>query len=97
MNKLRFTKIARNDLRSILEYIGEQRPQTAEAVIDRLEKKCILLSEHPLLGQTVAGRPPEYRAFAVERWVIFYRALANGAEIQRVLDGAMYFGDAFEQ
>src|SRR5690606_33961365 len=93
MSRLYLTKVAKQDLQAILAYIAQQRPQVADEVVDRLLSKCELLASHPLLGQVRAEFSGDYRSFAVERWVVFYRVVQDGVEIHRVMDGARNIDD----
>ena len=88
MARLVFTKLADTDLDEILDYIAENRPLTAVAVVARIREKCKLLASHPLIGQLRPEFPGSIRSFPIERWVIFYRLVGEILEIQRIIDGA---------
>jgi toxin ParE1/3/4 len=88
MSQLVFTPLAEADLGAILDYIAQDRPLTAVAVIARIREKCELLASQPLIGQQRPEFPGDYRSFPVDRWVIFYRVQRKAVEIQRIIDGA---------
>ena len=88
MSRLVFTPLAEADLNEILDYIADNRPHTAMAVVVRIRKKCELLASQPQIGQRRPEFPGDYRSFPVERWVIFYRILGNAVEVHRIVDGA---------
>ena len=88
MSRLVFTPLAEADLGEILDYISEQRPLTAVAVITRIREKCNLLASQPFIGQQRPEFPGTYRSFPVERWVIFYRVEGTTVEVHRIIDGA---------
>lgn len=88
MSRLVFTPLAEADLGGILDYIAEQRPLTAVAVVKRIREKCQLLASQPLVGQRRSEFPGDYRSFLVERWVIFYRVIGDAVEVHRIVDGA---------
>ena len=50
----------------------------------------------PLMGREGGELSPGLRSFPVGRHVIFYRPMANGVEIARVLDGARDLPPLFE-
>lgn len=88
MGKYRFTPEAEADLNGIWEYIAEDNPVAAFAVIDRIEEKCGLLSDQPRMGQRCENLAPALRSFPVGNYMIFYRKATNGIDIIRVLHGA---------
>jgi toxin ParE1/3/4 len=88
MAQLRFTESAERDLMDIGNFIARDSPANAAQFITRLEELCQLLAAHPLLGRSRDELVPELRSLAYGRYVIFYRAGADGAEIVRVLHGA---------
>jgi toxin ParE1/3/4 len=88
MSSLVFTPLAEADLGEILDYIAQERPLTAVAVVARIRERCELVASQPLLGQLRPEFPGDYRSFPVERWVIFYRIVRDTIEVHRVIDGA---------
>jgi toxin ParE1/3/4 len=88
MAQLRFTESAERDLMDIGNFIARDSPANAARFMARLEEHCELLAAHPLLGRARDELAPELRSLAYRRYVIFYRALADGAEVVRVLHGA---------
>jgi toxin ParE1/3/4 len=88
MAQLRFTESAERDLVDIGNFIARDSPAGAARFIARLEEHCQILAAHPLLGRPRDELAPELRSLAYRRYVIFYRALADGAEIVRVLHAA---------
>jgi addiction module RelE/StbE family toxin len=83
---------AREDLRAIVAYIGEDNPSRARSFGEELRDKTQPLARHPELGRN--GRPglPDYvRELMVHRnYIIFYRVLAEVriVEILRVKHAA---------
>lgn len=57
-------------------------------MLDLIDEKCRLLADMPGIGRSRAEFEPELRSFAVGSYVIFYRPLADGIEIARVVHGA---------
>ena len=88
MARLRFTESAERDLVDIGNFIARDSPANSTQFITRLEEHCQLLVAHPLLGRARDELAPALRSLAYGRYVIFYRAVADGVEIVRVLHGA---------
>ena len=91
MNGLvRFTIEAERDLEGIASYTvevwGEAR---RDAYLDVLEEACALLSrKFRRIARELPGRPTMFR-FHVERHVIYFREVADGIEIVRILHERM--------
>ncbi len=88
MAQLRFTESAERDLIEIGNFIARDNPINAARFVERIEEHCQLLAAHPLMGRTREELVPGLRSLPFGRYVIFYRAMDNGAEIVRVLHGA---------
>jgi toxin ParE1/3/4 len=88
MAQLRFTENAERDLVEIGNFIARDSPTNAAQFVLRLEQHCSFLASHPLAGRTRDELALGLRSLAYGRYVIFYRALDDGAEIVRVLHGA---------
>jgi len=86
--RLRFADGAERDLVEIGNFIARDNPSIAARFIERVEEHCELLAAHPLLGRARDELVPGLRSLPFGRYVIFYRALDDGAEIVRVLHGA---------
>ena len=88
MARLRFTESAERDLVEIGNFIARDNPAIATRFIERIEGHCQTLASHPLMGRARDELLPGLRSLPSGRYVIFYRALDDGAEIVRVLHGA---------
>jgi toxin ParE1/3/4 len=89
VNKVRFTRQAREDLLDIWLHIA---PHNSEAVADRvydhIEQTCQLLRQHPRLGPVRPEIAEDARALVIERWLAFYRVVEDGVQVVRIVDGA---------
>ena len=88
MVRLVFAPEAELDLRAIVEYIAEDKPQAARRWLAKLKQKCRLLARHPEIGE----RRPEFlsgecRCSLYGSYVIFYIPLGGGIEVARVIRG----------
>jgi toxin ParE1/3/4 len=86
----RVTKTARaeQDLEEIWFYVALDDVAAADALLDDFDNSCLLLATQPKMGRAREELANELRSFPVGRYVFFYRPLADGVEIVRVLHGA---------
>lgn len=83
--KVIVSRLARNDVLSLEDYISRDRPRTAIKVGDALYRACEGLVRnalrHPLISSLGLRRK------IVQRWIIFYR-VDDHVEVVRILDSA---------
>jgi toxin ParE1/3/4 len=60
---------------------------SADALIDRIEKRLLLLAEYPESGSKRDELRPGLRSVPLGKLVLFYNPLRDGIELVRVLDG----------
>jgi len=87
MGRLKFTPLARSDLRDIRDYIAQDNPEAAVRYIHILKQKCELLAENPGMGTKREEYLGLYK-FPVGNYLIFYRPRDIGIEVIRILHGA---------
>ena len=87
MAAFRFSRAARADVTGILAYIAKDSPHAAAGMLDRFEQQARKLAAAPGIGRSRAELRPGLRSVGVGSYVIFYRAVADGIEIVRVLHG----------
>ncbi|MBC6420394.1 MAG: type II toxin-antitoxin system RelE/ParE family toxin [Hormoscilla sp. SP12CHS1] len=92
-----FTVLAREDINKINDYIAEKNPEAADRFVDRIYEKCQLLAKFPGLGRKRDDLAPELRSFPVEDYLIFYRPVAGGIQIMRVVSGYRDLEDIFSR
>lgn len=78
---------ARQDLSEIVDYIARDKPQAAVKWVERIEKKCELIATNPMSGEQRAEYGIDVRSTLIGRYVIFYRPIADGIEVTRVIPG----------
>lgn len=88
MPRIAKTALAEQDLEDIWFHIATDDPVAADRTLDILGRKCRVLSVQPYLGRARDELAPDIRSLAVAPYIIFYRPLADGVEIARVLHGA---------
>jgi toxin ParE1/3/4 len=89
MARLVFSPAAENDLNDILEYIARDKPEAAIRWIEKIRHTLKIVAENPEIGE----RRPEFktgnfRSTLVGSYIAFYRPVADGIEIARVVSGA---------
>lgn len=82
------TPEALNDLAEMWEYIGANNPDAADRLLDNINDKVKLIAESPYIGREREELAPGIRSFPAGRYLIFYRPIAGGIEIVRVLHGS---------
>ena len=87
MARLLFSDHALDDLREIHDYIARDKPTAAARWVERLEEKCSRLSHRPQLGESCPEFGTQIRRSVLGRFVIYFRALADGIEVVRVVAG----------
>ena len=83
------TPEALQDLDDIWDYIAQDSGTAADRVLDELQKRFELLAGNPELGELQPLLSDgKYRRFCFRKYVIYYRPLADGIVLVRVLHGA---------
>ncbi|ADP11512.1 type II toxin-antitoxin system mRNA interferase toxin, RelE/StbE family [Erwinia amylovora] len=82
--KLLWTEPARDDRRSIREYIAQDNPVAAVEMDEQLSSRANQLTEQPNIGR--AGRVAGTRELVVHRhYIVIYDVVAEEVQILRVL------------
>ncbi len=84
----RVTAPASRDIEAIMDYVAENISfDAAERLLDKIEDKCKRLICFPNMGQKRDELALDVRSFPVDSYLIFYRTIADGVEILRVVSG----------
>lgn len=90
MRTVKFTRKARQDLLSIIDYsVLTWGDAQAANYIDGLEKLVLTLAQSPLLGRDCSDLGSGLLAFPYEKHQIYYLVQAHGISIVRVLHSNM--------
>ncbi len=89
MSRLSFTELAAQDLEKIYEYIADDNIDAAVKHRQRLAKRWLALLDQPRIGSKRDDIEPDLRSVTEGNYVIFYRILADGIEVVRVLHTSM--------
>ncbi len=97
MNRYVFTLQARLDIKEISQFITRENPQAATRFVNAVEQKCKTLAEFPNMGRSFDYLAPSLRGFTISNYVIFYRPIDDGIEVERVLSGYRDFDALFSE
>jgi toxin ParE1/3/4 len=79
---------AQQDLEGILDYLDAQGTDAADRFAVKFDQACDLYAEHPEIGASVTEYAANLRHFIVWNYAIFYRPMADGIELIRIIHGA---------
>ena len=96
MPDITVTKQAKQDLIEIWVYVADNNPTAADKLLDTLNKKIGMLSDHPLLGPARPDIAPDLRYLISGNYLILYRVHRDSVEIVRVLHGARNLSALFK-
>jgi addiction module RelE/StbE family toxin len=85
-----WSNIAENDLKNIIEYIGDDRPANASKILKNIKQKVSSLYTFPERGRIVPELRDQgilqYRELVISPWRILYRISENNVFALSVLD-----------
>ena len=87
MNRCDFTDAAIIDLESIHDFIAHDSPSAAARLAQLIRERCFLLAVNPMMGRSRDDLAPNLRSLAGTNHVVFYRAVADGVQILRIISG----------
>lgn len=90
-------RAAERDLDGIWDHIAQESVSAANRLIDTIAQTCDTLASQPEMGRLRPELAPHLRSFPVGNYVIFYRPIADGIEVARVLHGARDIDAEFER
>ena len=87
MAKVVTSVAAEADADEIWFWIAAERPRAADALLRSFDEASSMLAEFPKAGVAREDLASGLRSFAVYPYILFYRPIAGGIEVARVLDG----------
>jgi toxin ParE1/3/4 len=96
MSQYRVSDAARADLEEIWLFIAQDDPDVAGRFVRSIVSRFPKLASMPFMGRQRDELAPRLRSFPVSNYIIFYRPMADGIEIVRVLHGSRDFPPLFE-
>jgi len=93
--KIRWIRLALNDLDEVGEFISRDNPRAAVQVLKRIWDYIQLLADQPHAGR--AGRVPGTRELVIHGtpFIIPYRVVENTIQILRILYGKRKWPEGF--
>ena len=93
--KLRWTRLALEDLRHLHEYIAEDNPPAASRMVARIQDAAERLKKYPQMGRLGRVRGTRELVIAGSPYIVVY--ISNGLEIQvvAVIHSSMRWPDTF--
>lgn len=85
--QFKLAKLSRKDLDDIWLTIAQHNLESADKMLDEIQKRFLLLARFQEMGVVREDLAPGLRSFPVEQYLICYRLTKQGIEIVRVLPG----------
>ncbi len=98
MRRLIYTRSARRDLLSILNYIAHESASSAlgRRFTDQIQQQCRKLASLPgLMGRPRPELRPDLRSFAFRGYIILFRYEGDTMEIVNIIEGHRDIDDFF--
>jgi toxin ParE1/3/4 len=94
--KIAWSRLARNDLQEIADFIAIDSPNTATTYIELIEARCSRLADFPAPGRKYNSR---YRTLVCSNHIMLYRhdKSANEIQIAAVVDGRRDYSRLFNE
>lgn len=90
--------VAERDLQAIVDYVADESPVAAAAVLERIEERAAALARFPARGRVVPELAQQgirtYREVIVPPWRIVYRIEGKTVYVLTVVDGRRNIEDA---
>jgi toxin ParE1/3/4 len=89
--------LAQADLDSVWDYIAieQHSPAAARRQHERILESLSFLASSPLMGELRPDLRSDIRCFSTGNYVIFYVALKDGIEVERIVHGSRDAGQLF--
>jgi len=89
--EIRYLRTAECDLYGIFDYISQDNPSAAAALLERIDTSISRLASNPYLGMVpkdVRLKNKGYRMLVVEKYLVFYVVKKKVVQVRRILHGA---------
>ncbi len=97
MPRIYRSPLADEDCRRIWRYIAADNPDAADRLLLAIASKLDLYAQYPQMGQLRDRLAAGLRSFPLGAYLVFYRPVADGIEVVRVLHGARRLEDLFRE
>ena len=93
--KLRWTRVALQDLRHLYEYIAEDNPLAASSMVDRIQDAAQRLKKHPQMGRPGRVQGTRELVIAGSPYIVVYIFSDSEIQIVAVIHSAICWPDTF--
>ena len=93
--KLRWTRLALQDLRHMHEYIAEDNPSAANRMVTRIQEATQRLKKHPQMGRPGRVQGTRELVIAGSPYIVVYILGDSEIQIVAVIHSAMRWPDTF--
>jgi toxin ParE1/3/4 len=91
--KVRFSQLAKDDLKAAARYIAADNQKAARLWAESVRAKCAKLADNPRMGISKSDAGPDVRMMVIGNYVVFYETTPPEVKILRVLHGARQWED----
>ena len=81
------TTQAHRDLLKIWVYLAENSFETADRILDAIDRTCRMLADNPSAGRSREELAPGIRSFPSGKYIVYYRPTEEGIVVLRVVRG----------
>ncbi len=93
--KLKWTRVALEDLRNLYEYVAEDNPSAAGRMVHRIQDATERLKRHPQMGKPGRVQGTRELVIAGSHYIVVYILSDSGIHIVAVIHSAMRWLDTF--
>ena len=93
--KLRWTRLALQDLRHLHEYVAEDNPLAASRMVVRIQDATQRLKKHPQMGRPGPVQGTRELVIAASPYIVVYILRDSEIQIVAVIHSAMRWPDTF--
>ncbi len=93
--KLKWTRLALQDLRHLHEYIADDNPSAASRMVTRMQEATERLKNHPQMGRPGRVQGTRELVIAGSPYVVVYILGDSEIQIVAIIHSAMRWSDTF--
>ncbi len=88
MPRILRTRASRSDYDEVWSYLAVRDLAAADRLVDQFDSTLETIASNPRMGRKAEEFAPGLRCFPVGSYLIFYRPIADGIQLIRLLHGA---------
>jgi len=97
VTRLIISEEATQDLQDIGDYIALDNLDVAISFVERIERRCLEIAQHPGIGRKRNELKPGLKSCAEGKYLIFYKTASGITEIIRIVHGYRAIEKIFEE